>query len=90
MNKLAVEVTESETERFNPDTLSFKVVKGSNFDGAVVNTILISLTSATTIKAVIDVLRDVVKQRKSGKIKINGIEISNVSEEVILKALDRK
>jgi hypothetical protein len=90
MTALAIEVTEEEARHFHDAGIECTEVKGSNFDGDLISTILISLTSAATIKAVMPVLLEIVKSRKSSTIKVNGMEIKNVSEQVVLEALKRR
>jgi hypothetical protein len=87
MNSLAIDVTEEEAQRFHDVGVEFTKITGSNFDGDLFSTVMISLTSAATIKAVIPVLLEIVKTRRSGTIKVNGMEIKNVSERVILEAV---
>jgi hypothetical protein len=74
---LAVEVFDSELPAFQASGLSYELVRGQNFDGIDVNTILISLTSAASIRAVCQMIVEILEQRKSGKIKVNGMELTN-------------
>jgi len=87
MTALAVEVTEDELRHFREAGFKWTKVTGSNFDGDLINTVIISLLSTATIKAVMPVLLEIVKGRRSGAVKVNGIEIKNVSERAILEAL---
>jgi hypothetical protein len=87
MTTLAVEVTEDETRHFHDAGFASTKIAGRNFDGDLMNTILISLTSTATIKALVPLLVEIVRTRRSGAIRVNGMEIRNVSEKVILEAL---
>jgi hypothetical protein len=87
MNTLAIELDEDETRNFDGAGFEYRKIAGSNFDGNLMSTVLVSLTSAATIKALMPLLLEIVKKRRSGSIKINGMEIKNVSESVILEAL---
>ena len=89
MITLAVEATKDEARHFQDAGFPVTEISGSNFDGNLMDTILISLTSAATVKQLVPLLIELVKARRSGAIKVNGMEISNVSENVILEALKR-
>ena len=88
MTRMAVELSDEEVARLNSVGIEHTLVSGSNFDGGLLSTVLISLTSATTIKAIMPLLLEIVKGRRSGAIKINGMELKNVSEAAILKAIE--
>jgi hypothetical protein len=87
MTTLAIDITEEEARHFHDAGFEFTTITGSNFDGDLLSTVLISLTSAATIRALMPVLVEIVRKRRSGTIKVNGMEIKNVSERVILEAL---
>jgi hypothetical protein len=89
MSSVAVELSNEELERLSSANIEFTSISSSNFDGQLLNTILISLTSAASIKAMMPLFLEIAKRRKSGTIKINGLEIKNVSEATILKALEK-
>jgi hypothetical protein len=90
MASLAIEVEEEEVACFDRAKIECKTIRGNNYDGDLVTTIIVSLTSAQTVKAICDVIKEIIKQRRSGKIKLNGLEVSNVSEDVLLKLAEQK
>jgi hypothetical protein len=86
MDGLAIELTDDEVLGLEAgDDLQFDHVKSNNFDAGTMSIILVTLTSPATIKILADLLRDILKQRRGGKIKINGMEVSDVSEATLLK-----
>jgi hypothetical protein len=85
MSNLTVELSDAEASELTNKGLHFESVRGKNFDGDTINTILLSITSTATIKVFCDFVVHILKQRRSGKIKINGVEMSNVSEAALLK-----
>jgi hypothetical protein len=87
MAAVAVEVSDDEMQHFHNVAFEYKSMKLSNFDGEIINTVIVSLTSSATIAAVMAVILEIVKQRRSSSIKINGIEINNVSQKTVLEAL---
>jgi hypothetical protein len=89
MSHVAIELSDEELERLNSAEIEFTSISSSNFDGQLLSTVLISLTSAASIKAIMPLLLEIVKRRRSGTIKVNGLEIKNVSEATILKALEK-
>jgi hypothetical protein len=86
---LAVELSDGEVRTLGAQGLDFRFAKGRNFDGVDVNIVLLALSSAAVVKAVCGVLIEIVKRRPSGKIKINGVELSNVSEATIRDLIER-
>jgi hypothetical protein len=89
MSSLAVELSDEELERLSSAGIEFTSISSSNFDGNLLTTVLISLTSAASIKAMMPLFLEIAKGRRSGAIKVNGLEIKNVSEATILKALEK-
>jgi hypothetical protein len=85
MGDLTIELTDAEAAALHDKGLRFESVKGRSFDGDTINTILVSVTSTATIKVLCDFLEHVLKQRRAGKLKINGLEMTNVSESTLLK-----
>jgi hypothetical protein len=89
MSRVAIELSDDELEQLSSAGIEHTSISSSNFDGELLNTVLISLTSAASIKAMIPLFLEIAKGRRSGSIKINGIEIKNVSEATILKVIDK-
>jgi hypothetical protein len=85
MGDLIIDLTEEESAPLRSAGLQFESLKIDNFDGDTLNTILLSVTSTATITALCNFLKDVLRQRRSAKIKINGLEVSDVSEATLLK-----
>ena len=85
VSNLAIDLTEKESAPLRAAGLQFESMKVDNFDGNTLNTILLSVTSTATITALCNFLKDILLQRRSGKLKINGLEISDVSEATLLK-----
>ena len=85
VSNLAIDLTEKESAPLRCAGFQFESMKIDNFDGNTLNTILLSVTSTATITALCNFLKDVLLQRRSGKLKINGLEISDVSEATLLK-----
>src|ERR1039457_568034 len=79
VSNLAIDLTEKESAPLRCAGFQFESMKIDNFDGNTLNTILLSVTSTATITALCNFLKDVLLQRRSGKLKINGLEISDVS-----------
>ena len=89
MSRVAIELSDEELKRLSSANIEFTSISSSNFDGQLLSTVLISLTSAASIKAMMPLLLEIAKGRRSGTIKVNGLEIKNVSEATILKALEK-
>ena len=83
MTDLLIELDDVESEKFTTSAIPHEVLKSRNLDGEMINTIIISLVSPVTIKILCNFLLALLKQRRSGKVKINGIEFSNVTEATI-------
>jgi hypothetical protein len=87
MTNLAVEIFDDELPSLEGKDFVITTAKGRNFDGIDVNTVLMSITSAATLKTVCSLIASIVKARRSGKIKLNGVELSGVTEETIQRLL---
>ena len=85
VSNLAIDLTEKESAALRCAGLQFESMKIHSFDGNTLDTVLLSVTSTATITALCNFLKDVLLQRRSGKLKINGMEISDVSEATLLK-----
>jgi hypothetical protein len=90
MADLAIELTDVEVATLPVGAFTYETAKGRNFDGETVNTVLVTLTSTATVKVMCDFILRILKERRSGKIKINGAELSGVTEKTLLEFANMK
>ena len=69
-----------------------EIIQGKNFSGDITTVELYISLAVNIATLVVPILKALIKQKKVSSIKIDGdkIELSNVSDELIEKVLDKK
>ena len=87
MKHLIVEVPQEEVGLFDDAHIEHEAVETQNLDGSQTLSVIITIASLPVTSLLVDVLMTIAKKRQKSSIKINGIEMSNVSQELIEKVL---
>lgn len=87
MGNLIIELSHEEVEIFKGYGNTCEEVYSQDLDGQSLVNIIVTIASLPISKLIIDALLTISKKRQTSSIKINGIEIQNVSQELVEKLL---